>query len=208
MGLVSASVFVPNVNLEFPKLTPGTHFIGLGGGGSNVIEHIFKKGINSKYTCISSPIRLHLPDGINYISKKSPVKQICYYKGEEVYRETDWTMHFDLVDKNIKSLFNENDHYIIFTCLGGYLGTNLSVQLAHYLKESNIDFSVIASLPFQFEGELRMERALTAKRNLEKFDNFFYYENENIRKNHGNMKIADAFDLANEYSYSLYESSI
>ena len=36
------------------------HFVGLGGAGSNVLEHIHKKGIEARYTCITTPPRNYL----------------------------------------------------------------------------------------------------------------------------------------------------
>ncbi len=43
------------------------HFVGLGGAGCNVLEHIHKKGIDAKYTCITTPPRNNLSAGINFI---------------------------------------------------------------------------------------------------------------------------------------------
>ena len=96
------------------------HFIGLGGAGSNIIEHIHKKGINARYTCITSPERPHLPADIEFILFGPAGHDYHTYKVEMKDLE---------ISDDIQNLFKGDSMFVLFAGFGGTTGTNLDRQL-------------------------------------------------------------------------------
>ena len=210
------------------------HFVGLGGAGSNVLEHIHEKGIEARYTCITTPPRNNLSASINLIHY-SPFGEVNgnlndpanHTSGHSQFPET--TFHKDtslkLTDKmptveenfsgllpgnsipeTVRQVFIHDHKYVLLAGLGGFTGTSLAVQLTHWLKETNREFITICSLPFHFEGQNRSSYAEDAMEKLQAIPNFKHYRLETLRRKYGNMTIKDAFEKANENFYMVYRS--
>jgi len=172
--------------------------VGLGGGGCNALEHIHKKGIKAKYTCITNPKRPNLPSEIEFIKFDSPEKNYLFDELEDVISLTP----------EIKNAFKDDVTYILLAAFGGYTGTNLTRELSKHLSKSNRMFMTICSMPFQFEGKRRNTLANRTKNILEHSPNFKWFNLDMIREIHGDMVLSKAFAKADEQFYIIYNDSI
>ena len=190
----------------FPKFEllskPGPlnlHFIGLGGAGCNIIEHIHKKGINARYTCITIPERPHLPADIEFIQLGPAEHDYHNYQAELKDLE---------ISGEVKNLFDCDSMFVLFAGFGGTTGTNLTRQLSAILHQNNKKFMVIYTMPFNFEGVSRNAFALKTKQAIDGISNVHSFNLEVIRHNYGNVKLNVAFQKADEHCYQLFRKNV
>ena len=190
----------------FPKFEflrkPGplkVHFIGLGGAGSNIIEHIHKKGITARYTCITSPERPKLPADIEFIQFGPAGHDYHNYKVEMKDIE---------ISDDIQNLFKGDLMFVLFAGFGGTTGTNLTRQLSAMLQRNNKKFMVIYTMPFNFEGVSRNAFALKTKQAIDGISNVHSFNLEVIRQNYGNVTLNVAFQKADEHCYQLFRNNV
>ena len=175
------------------------HFIGLGGAGSNIIEHIHKKGIKARYTCITSPERPHLPADIKFIQ---------FGPSEHDYHTYQVEMKDLEISEDIQNLFKSDSIFVLFAGFGGTTGSNLSRQLSTMLHRNGKKFMLIFTMPFNFEGERRKALALQAKSAVEVITHIDSFSLEMIREKYGDMKLNVAFQKADEHCYQLFRKNI
>lgn len=194
---LSVIAILPKIIFSANPTTSKIHFVGLGGGGCNALEHIYKKGVKAKYTCITSPTRPHLPLEIKFIRFDSP---------KEHFSTDDFEDYFSL-STEIENVFRNDSTYILMAGFGGYTGTNLTRELSKYLSKRNKKFMVICSMPFQFEGRGRNSFALRTKKELDYYPNFKCFDLEMIREIHGDMVLSKAFAKADEQFYTIFKNN-
>ncbi len=160
---------------EFPKDdSPVIKVIGVGGGGSNAVTHMFKQGIigvdfaicnTDNQAMESSPvptkIRLgpNLTEGRGAGSKPNVGKLACEESIEEVKR---------YIENNCKMLF-------ITAGMGGGTGTGAAPIIARTAREMNILTVGIVTLPFTFEGNKRTSQGYEGLNELKNFSGYAYY---------------------------------
>ncbi len=113
-------------------------FIGIGGGGANILEDI--SILDNQNTFI------YLDNNANELKQKQSPYKILVSKNTK-----------DLIDNKIKQqLETFTDHkttiYIIAT-LGGDCGSNITPQIIKYLRTLNKKVIVSTTIPFNFEGK-------------------------------------------------------
>ena len=87
----------------------------------------------------------------------------------------------------------------VITCLGGKTGNEMAQVKAREVRESSAITIGIATLPFEFEGAERRERAAAGLRVLaENTDALFVLNNNYLAKHCGEMPATEAFALADE----------
>jgi len=144
---------------EFPKDdSPIIKVIGVGGGGSNAVTHMYKQGIvgvdfaicnTDNQAMENSPvptkIRLgpNLTEGRGAGSKPNVGKLACEESIEEVKR---------YIENNCKMLF-------ITAGMGGGTGTGAAPVVASIAKELGALTVAVVTKPFKFEGKRRMSAA-------------------------------------------------
>lgn len=159
------------------------HFVGLGGTGCNVVEGIYAKGIQAKFTCITEPKRPHLPQQIQFVAFPSLGNVEC--KLPSGIPNMSLPLH---LSGKIKEIFSENDTYILFTGLGGYTGTKMVEQLIPWLRKHHKGFVVCCSIPFVFEGE-RRDIALRLVDQFRLLPNFHHFDLESVREKYRSRTI-------------------
>lgn len=182
---------------EFPKDdSPIIKVIGVGGGGSNAVSHMFKQGIvgvdfaicnTDNQAMESSPvptkIRLgpNLTEGRGAGSKPNVGKLACEESIEEVKR---------FIENNCKMLF-------ITAGMGGGTGTGAAPIIARTAREMNILTVGIVTLPFTFEGNKRTSQGFEGLNELKNsVDTLIIISNDKLRQIHGNLSLSDAFSKA------------
>lgn len=182
---------------DLPKdESPIIKVIGVGGGGSNAVTHMYRQGIvgvdfavcntDSQAMDLSPvPTRMqlgpNLTEGRGAGNKPNIGKLACEESIEEIRK---------YLDNNCKMLF-------ITAGMGGGTGTGAGPIIAKAAREMDILTVGIVTLPFTFEGRKRTvhgaEGLEEMKRNV---DTLIVISNDKLRQIHGNLSISDAFSRA------------
>ena len=182
--------------MEDSNETPIIKVLGVGGGGSNAVTHMFKQGIvgvdfaicntdNQAMDISPVPTKIKLgpalTEGRGAGSKPNIGKQACEESIEEVK---------DYLSKDCKMLF-------ITAGMGGGTGTGAAPIIAKAAQEMDILTVGIVTCPFTFEGRRRQSQAFDGLEELKKnVDTLIVISNDKLRQMHGNFKISEAFAQA------------
>lgn len=182
---------------DLPKNeSPIIKVLGVGGGGSNAVTHMFKQGIvgvdfaicntDSQAMDLSPvPTRIqlgpNLTEGRGAGSKPNIGKMACEESIEDVKQ---------FLENNCKMLF-------ITAGMGGGTGTGAAPIIARTAKEMDILTVGIVTLPFSFEGRRRTMQGVEGLAEMKKnVDTLIIVSNDKLRQIHGNLSISDAFAQA------------
>lgn len=182
---------------DLPKdESPIIKVIGVGGGGSNAVTHMFKQGIVGVDFAICNtdsqamelspvPTRMqlgpNLTEGRGAGSRPNVGKLAC----EESIEDVKNYLH-----NNCKMLF-------ITAGMGGGTGTGAAPIIAKTAKEMGILTVGIVTLPFTFEGRRRTSQGMDGLDDLKRYvDTLIVVSNDKLRQIHGNLSISEAFSQA------------
>jgi len=179
-----------------PKQHPSIiKVLGVGGGGSNAVNHMFKQGINGVDFAVcntdlqaleSSPV----PTKIG-IGNKSGL-------GAGANPLVGMTAAEDSIDK-INELLNDESTQMLFITagMGGGTGTGAAPVIAKLAREIGILTVGIVTLPFGFEGRRRKQQAELGISELKKYvDALLVISNDKLREQFGNLVLGEAFAQA------------
>ncbi|MHB1278812.1 MAG: cell division protein FtsZ, partial [Bacteroidia bacterium] len=133
--------------------------IGVGGGGSNAVNHMFRQGIAGVdfFVCNTDSQALELSPVPNKIAIGNTLTEGLGAGSEpEIGRKAALESIEDIIDRlgvNTKMLF-------VTAGLGGGTGTGAAPVVAKTAKELGILTVAIVTTPFAFEGNKRIEQAL------------------------------------------------
>ncbi len=184
---------------DLPKdESPIIKVLGVGGGGSNAVTHMFKQGIvgvdfaicntDSQAMELSKvPTRIqlgpNLTEGRGAGSKPNIGKMACEESIEDVRR---------YLENNCRMLF-------ITAGMGGGTGTGAAPIIAKTAKEMDILTVGIVTLPFTFEGRRRTSQGAEGLSELkDNVDTLIVISNDKLRQIHGNLSISEAFGEADD----------
>ncbi len=170
--------------------------LGVGGGGSNAVTHMFKQGIfgvdfaicnTDKQAMDQSPVPVKiqlgptLTEGRGAGSKPNIGKLACEESIEDV-----------------KSYLEEGCKMVFITAgMGGGTGTGAAPIIAKAAQEMDILTVAIVTLPFTFEGNKRVCQGFEGLEELKKnVDTLIVISNDKLRAIHGNLQISQAFGQA------------
>ena len=170
--------------------------IGVGGGGSNAVTHMYKQGIIGVDFAICNtdsqamelspvPTRIQLGPsvsaGLGAGSQPQRGKQACLESIEDVKR---------YLENGTKMLF-------ITAGMGGGTGTGAAPIIAKTAQEMGILTVAIVTLPFTFEGKKRVTQGIDGLEELKKnVDTIIVISNDKLRQIYGNMSVSHAFAQA------------
>lgn len=172
--------------------------IGVGGGGSNAINHMFNQGIkgvdfvicNTDSQALNSsgvPNKIQL--GVN----------LTEGLGAGANPEIGEKAAIESLDE-IKAMLNSNTKMVFITAgMGGGTGTGAAPIIAKMAMELDILTVGIVTTPFQFEGKIRNSQAHSG---IEKFrnvvDSLVVINNNKLREVYGNLGFKAGFSKADE----------
>ena len=172
--------------------------IGVGGGGSNAINHMFKKGINGVDFVISNtdaqalddspvPIKIQLGATLTEGLGAGANPEVGAMAAKESFEE-------------IKNLLSTQTKMVFITAgMGGGTGTGAAPIIAKMAKEMDILTVGIVTMPFQFEGKLRIDQAELGLQNIKKnVDALIVINNNKLREVYGNLGFKAGFSKADE----------
>lgn len=169
--------------------------VGVGGGGSNAVTHMFKQGIKGVDFIICntdaqamdiSPVPNKIQLGSKGLGAGS-IPDVGRLSAEE---------NID----DIKKMLESNTKMLFVTAgMGGGTGTGAAPVIAELAREMGILTVGIVTLPFNFEGR---KRRLQAEKGIEELkqhvDTLLLISNEKLREIHGNLKLSEAFGRADD----------
>ena len=172
--------------------------IGVGGGGSNAVNHMYGLGIKDVEFVVvntdaqalkSSPVPLRLQLGANLTEGLGAGANPD--QGRRAALETEDEIR-ELLADNTKMLF-------ITAGMGGGTGTGAAPIVARIAKELNILTVGIVTAPFMFEGKKKMAVAQAGIEALrENCDTVLVILNDKLREIYGNLAIRTAFSKADD----------
>ncbi len=176
--------------------SPIIKVIGVGGGGSNAVTHMYKQGIVGVDFAICNtdaqameispvPTRIQLgpqlTDGRGAGAKPNVGKLACEESIEEVKT---------YLSNNCKMLF-------VTAGMGGGTGTGAAPIIAKTAREMGILTVGIVTLPFTFEGRRRTSQGTEGLSELKNnVDTLIVISNDKLRQIHGNLNLSEAFAKA------------
>ncbi len=189
---------------DFMRIIPAEHkqpltsikVIGIGGGGGNALNHMIEEGIEGVEFIAVNTDAQDLDKSLATVKIQIGEKLTGGRgtggdpaKGEEAAKESE-----ELITERIK-----NSNMIFLTAgMGGGTGTGATPVIAEIAQKLGILTVGVVTMPFKFEGEKKMQKAISGIENLrEKVNSIIVIPNEKIRLL-GNGKIAfkDAFKQA------------
>ena len=170
--------------------------IGVGGGGSNAVNHMFNQGIKDVEFVIcntdlqaleSSPIPKRIQLGINL------TEGLGAGANPEVGRNAALESKED-----VRELLSDGTKMVFITAgMGGGTGTGAAPIIAQVANELDILTVGIVTAPFSFEGKKKMVSAQEGIAELKDYcDTVLVILNDKLREVHGNLPIREAFGQA------------
>ncbi|UOX34331.1 cell division protein FtsZ [Flavobacterium sediminilitoris] len=188
-----------SISFDLPKNQSNViKVIGVGGGGSNAINHMFKQGIKGVdfIVCNTDSQALQSSAVPNKIQLGvSLTEGLGAGANPEVGQQSALESIIDIekmLDTNTKMLF-------ITAGMGGGTGTGAAPVIAQLAKERDILTVGIVTIPFQFEGKVRSEQAMLGVERLRKqVDSLIVINNNKLREVYGNLGFKAGFSKADE----------
>ncbi len=186
-------------NFDLPKNRSNViKVIGVGGGGGNAINYMFKQGISGVDFVVcntdsqaleKSPVPIKIQLGVSLTEglgagANPEIGSLAAKESEE----------------EIKSLLSNQTKMVFITAgMGGGTGTGAAPIIAQMSKQIDILTVGIVTIPFQFEGRMRSEQAETGIEILrENVDSLIVINNNKLRQVYGNLGFKAGFAKADE----------
>lgn len=172
--------------------------IGVGGGGSNAVNHMYQKGIKDVDFIVcntdaqalkNSPVPIKIQLGESLTEGRGAGNKPSV--GREAAIEN--------LDSIIEVLSTNTKMVFITAGMGGGTGTGAAPVIAKTAKELGILTVAIVTIPFRNEGQRRINQAMDGIAEIEKHvDSLLVINNEKIREIYGDLKVSEAFSKADD----------
>jgi len=171
--------------------------IGVGGGGSNAVNHMYRQGINGVDFLICNtdqqaldaspvPIKVQLGTALTDGRGAGSIAEVGHNAALENYEE-------------IRELLQGTRMVFITAGMGGGTGTGAAPVIAQIAKEMGILTVGIVTYPFQFEGKKRAKQAEEGITHLrQNVDTLLVVCNDKLREIYGNLSLKEAFGKADD----------
>ena len=189
----------PNIDLlnfgEPEKENSIIKVIGVGGGGGNAVNHMYREGIHDVTFVLcntdnqalnDSPVPVHLQLGKEGLGAGN--------KPERARAAAEESL------EDIKNMLNDGTRMAFITAgMGGGTGTGAAPVIARVSKEMGILTVGIVTIPFRFEGDRKIDQALDGVEEMSKHvDALLVINNERLREIYPELTVLDAFGKADD----------
>ena len=188
-----------NISFEMPKSQSNTiKVIGVGGGGSNAVNHMFQQDIKGVDFVICNtdaqalensaiPNKIQLGADLTSGLGAGANPEI----GEKAAQES-------LVE--IQQMLSAQTKMVFITAgMGGGTGTGAAPIIAKIAKDMDVLTVGIVTMPFQFEGRMRSKQAQIGIDTLrDNVDSLIVINNNKLREVYGNLGFKAGFSKADE----------
>lgn len=169
--------------------------IGVGGGGGNAVNHMYREGIHDVTFVLcntdaqalnDSPVPVHLQlgkEGLGAGNRPAKAREAAEETLDEIHR---------MLDDGTKMAF-------ITAGMGGGTGTGAAPVIARESKSMGILTVGIVTIPFRFEGAKKIDQALDGVEEMAKnVDALLVINNERLRRIYGELPVLKAFGKADD----------
>lgn len=172
--------------------------IGIGGGGTNAVNHMFNQGIKGVDFIVcntdaqsleTSPVPTKVQLGAN----------LTEGRGAGAIPQQGRNAALENID-DIRSILEHNTKMLFVTAgMGGGTGTGAAPVIAAAARELGILTVGIVTIPFSFEGRKRLQQAEDGVRELRKeVDTLLVICNDKLRELYGDLSLSKAFGKADD----------
>ena len=179
---------------DLPKDNCIIKVIGVGGGGGNAVNHMYRKSIKDvtfvlcntdRQALNNSPVPVHIQFGEGLGAGNIP--EVARKAAEES-------------EEDIRKMFNDGTKMSFITAgMGGGTGTGAAPVIARVSKELGILTVGIVTIPFQFEGSNKIDQALDGVEEMAKHvDALLVINNERLRQIYPDVSVLNAFAKADD----------
>ena len=188
-----------NLDFDMPQnQSSSIKVIGVGGGGSNAVNYMYEKGIRGVDFVVCNTDQQALDD--------SPVPnkiQLGVSVTKGLGAGADPLHGKFAAEENISDVIavleSNTEMVFINAGMGGGTGTGAAPVIAKAAKEMGILTVAIVTIPFEFEGELRMTQAKEGLEELKPHvDSLIVINNNKLREIYGNLGFKSGFAKADE----------
>jgi cell division protein FtsZ len=188
-----------NITFDLPKNKSNViKVIGVGGGGSNALNYMYRQGINGVDFVVcntdaqaleNSPVPNKIQLGVS-LTEGLGAGADPQVGAESAIESLD----------HISDMLNVNTKMVFITAgMGGGTGTGAAPVIAKLAQELGILTVGIVTMPFQFEGKTRNEQAQDGLNNLRKHvDSLIVINNNKLREVYGDLGFKQGFAKADE----------
>ena len=180
---------------EVPEKVNIIKVIGVGGGGGNAVNHMYREGIHDVSFALcntdaqslnASPVPVHIMLRNEELCAMSMPKQ-----AREIAEDT--------ID-DIKHMLDDGTKMTFITAgMGGCTGTGAAPVIARVSKEMGILTVGIVTIPFLWEGEKKINRALDGVEELAKnVDTLLVINNEQLREVYADFSLLNAWEKVDD----------
>ena len=172
--------------------------IGVGGGGSNAVNHMYRQGIkgvdfvvcNTDHQALdTSPVPTKIPLGQSLTEGRGAGSIPDVGKNAAIENLEDVN---EILAKNTKMIF-------VTAGMGGGTGTGAAPVIAQAAKDMGILTVGIVTVPFTFEGRKRRSQAEEGIDKMrEAVDTLLVINNDKLREMFGNLTLVNAFENADD----------
>lgn len=172
--------------------------IGVGGGGGNAVNHMYRQGIAGVdfIICNTDAQALEFSPIPNKVQLGASLTEGM---GAGSIPEVGKNSAIENID-DIKSMLGSTTKMLFITAgMGGGTGTGASPIIAQAAKELDILTVAIITTPFSFEGKRRKMQAEDGLDELKKYvDSYLVISNDRLREIFGNLTLGSAFAQADD----------
>ena len=172
--------------------------IGVGGGGSNAVNHMYRLGIkgvdfvvcNTDHQALdTSPVPTKIPLGQSLTEGRGAGSIPDVGKNAAIENLDDV---IEILAKNTKMIF-------VTAGMGGGTGTGAAPVIAQAARDMGILTVGIITVPFTFEGRKRRTQAEEGIEKMrEAVDTLLVINNDKLREMFGNLTLVNAFENADD----------
>lgn len=184
------------VQFDFPTDSPKIiKVIGVGGGGGNAVNHMYREGIHDVAFVVCNtdrkaleespvPVKLQLGnEGLGAGNRPAKAKEAT----EESINE-------------VKDMLNDGTKMVFITAgMGGGTGTGAAPTIARIAKDMDILTVGIVTIPFRWEGDKKIDQALDGVEEISRHvDALLVINNEKLGEIYPDLSVTSAFAKAND----------
>lgn len=190
-----------NFSFDLPKNQSNViKVIGVGGGGSNAINYMFKQGIKGVDFVICNTDSQALENSPVPAQNRIQLgASLTEGLGAGANPEVGQQAAIESLPQLEKMLDTHTKMVFITAGMGGGTGTGAAPEIAKLAKSKDILTVGIVTIPFQFEGKVRTDQAMIGLEKLkDNVDSLIVINNNKLRDVYGNLGFKAGFSKADQ----------
>ncbi len=183
------------IEFEQKELPNIIKVVGVGGGGGNAVNYMFKQGIKGVDFVVCNTDAQALHNSPIPVKVKLGNRKLGAGSKPEVGRQAA----IDSLEDIKEALSGETEMLFITAGMGGGTGTGAAPIIAQAAKEMGVLTVGIVTIPFEWEGQKRLNLAESGIDELKKHvDTLIVISNNKLREVYGNLSLTQAFSKADD----------